>query len=774
MAKPKTKPHFTPPTIDQLLVQATAHQTAHRYKDLVEVYKELLKREVRPEWQIALGQAYGQRARALAAKGMYREAVAMWESTSASEATELNLAVVVGWMLAAGMYPRAATLLQKVSILPENLQVRLGAILLMGSNELASNLPEDSPLIRHLGSARSALEAWCRGEDAVVREQLRAIPFRSPYRDLRQLLQGLLAADPDLLEAIPPTSPYVGLAQAALAAQAPLNDLERRIATLRPIEQELAATLRGVNLGQLRQVLEVRAATTSAKESLIPLFRWVTTQPAPVPEDQARRFALAILPHQPGLATPFQRRFGSLSPFEGARLSALLAEQEDDFRKAQQYWDCAFHTCDREEPTGTLMAALILRHQAKMQIQIHGPDEAEVTEYLNRSLKLDPLDRVTWLEMIKIQRSDSNPKWGSSAEQALVHLPEDSELLLLAAQGASERKAYKKAIGYANTLFRLDPINSGARRLLINLHLGHVRKSLKGYNIAVAGRGLEAARKFVYDDADGTRVAVHYALLALAQEDEVSARKFAVQAKVGPAGGIGVMLLLKVEGQQTGIKQNHLNSLAEGLAESTPMATQIVALLELAEELLLAHPEQIVFSAFSKSMIASLRAAAAHVYTEKQLVRLLDILHKSHQWDAIAEYAVAALEHFPEHPLFVFYQYLGYTHGQRNRLLNKDRTHLEKAREIAIEKEDIRTAQMIDKFLEMFPMPFQWRFPDRMPSGFPQHRGREVDRVLGEIAEEAGSSPDELRGMLEEFIEAMRGGEEKHEPTRRRRGGKNK
>ncbi|CAK0745465.1 conserved hypothetical protein [Gammaproteobacteria bacterium] len=783
MAKPKIKPRFTPPTTVQLLAQADAHQTAQRYKDLIEVYKELLRREACPEWEVALAQAYGQRARALAAKGMYREAVAMWESSHISEHSKSDTAMVVGWMLAVGMYSQATILLREIPVLPADIQIRLGVALLMGHDELASGLPDDAPLIRHLEWARSALKAWCQGNDVAAREQLRAIPFRSPYRELRQIIQGLLATDQESIETIPVTSPYAGFARAAFASRAPLVTLEKRLAALRPAEQELAAILRGVDPAQLRVILDLRAALVNTNENLVPLFRWVTTKPAPVAEEQARRFALAILPHQPQLLDIFLKRFGPLNPFENARLRALFAERDDDLERAQSYWKTAFNACDRKDATSILMGALILRHQAMIETKMNGPDDPEVIKYLNQSLKLDPLDQPTWLSIIKQMRGSSDaPKWYTLAEQALTHLPEDSELLLLAAQGAAERGAYKKAIGYVTTLLRLDPINISARRLLIGLHLSHARKSLKVQKIAIAARELDAAKNLSYGDADAVRIAINQALLALAQGQLQSAREFAVRAMSGPAGGIGIALLSQVEGQQAGFKQKDLIFLSEGLIEAAPSAVQIVALLELLEELQPLHAD-LVQSLIKTILQPSLRAAATHhSYTEDQLICLFEILRKGLHWDLMVAYATTALERWPGRPIFVFYYYTGVSHNQGSRLAKRDLSVLEEAREAAMQADDIHTVRLIDELMEIFP--FRRLFPRRNPRSekpldphdipMPPEIQKMVNEI-NEMSEELDQPHDELiRNLLENFIENMDDSEPHGRRQRRRGRGKNK
>src|SRR5271165_6934564 len=44
------------------------------FKEAIELYKQLLKQEARPEWRDALAMAYVGRAKALSAKGLFKEA----------------------------------------------------------------------------------------------------------------------------------------------------------------------------------------------------------------------------------------------------------------------------------------------------------------------------------------------------------------------------------------------------------------------------------------------------------------------------------------------------------------------------------------------------------------------------------------------------------------------------------------------------------------------------------------------------------------------------
>src|SRR5258706_13050594 len=82
--KKKSKPASTVPAADAtgLAQHADAALGASHYKEAIEHFKELLKRERRAVWLDGLAAAYAGRAEQLAAKGMVKEALALWRTRS--------------------------------------------------------------------------------------------------------------------------------------------------------------------------------------------------------------------------------------------------------------------------------------------------------------------------------------------------------------------------------------------------------------------------------------------------------------------------------------------------------------------------------------------------------------------------------------------------------------------------------------------------------------------------------------------------------------------
>lgn len=85
-----------------LAAEAEAALRASRYKEAIELYKELIKRERRPDWIDGLAACYAGRAHDLAAKGMVQEASVLWRNRTQLCGKPLAEGPYFGWLLQAG------------------------------------------------------------------------------------------------------------------------------------------------------------------------------------------------------------------------------------------------------------------------------------------------------------------------------------------------------------------------------------------------------------------------------------------------------------------------------------------------------------------------------------------------------------------------------------------------------------------------------------------------------------------------------------------------
>ncbi len=238
--------------------------------------------------------------------------------------------------------------------------------------------------------------------------------------------------------------------------------------------------LQGCGKAQRALLRDIRKAGQA--KGVQPLLELVMRHRAEFGETFSRRFCLASLPGCPPAIPLYERAFGPLSPFERERYQALHAELNRDYPQAGVHWQCCLEHLQAasggvQEP---LTEALIHRHIAELAT-LDVPRIA--IDHLEKSLKVDPDDKPTYLHLIKLYERLEEAKTAQIwLNRALEQYPKDPEVLILAMQSAQRRKAFKQVVAYAKTLLDIDPINRQARRFLLEAHLAHARKLLKSKN----------------------------------------------------------------------------------------------------------------------------------------------------------------------------------------------------------------------------------------------------------------------------------------------------
>ena len=219
--------------------QAQASLAAGRYREAIEQFKTLSRAEPPEVWREGLAAAYRGRALELEAKGMGKEALTIWDNRRqacpglAPDPRHLALLLRLGQSEAALTGYRSLLAGGESAALAE-VRGHFAANWLTEEHPpgLATDpaLAED-PLLRDGSIARAALAAWCAGDDEVAAVQLKAIPFRSPYRDFTTLLKALMIWEKDpiasgkLLERVAADSPFAPLAAALRLSLLPDEEL---------------------------------------------------------------------------------------------------------------------------------------------------------------------------------------------------------------------------------------------------------------------------------------------------------------------------------------------------------------------------------------------------------------------------------------------------------------------------------------------------------------------------------------------------------------------
>ena len=754
----------------ELIARGAVLLSAQDYKDAIDVYKLLLKREPQPEagWGESLAMAYLERARQLAQKAMYREATVLWENlpTLCGQAPRPEL--YIDWLLHSGQYAKAmraythhATALSTAG----ELETSLAALALADQKDVLQAIPPNSPLRSHLAVAQDALRAYGQGEtEDVVRERLKAISIRSPYRDLRQALAALLKLETDptgalaLIERIPPTSPYQDLVELVRAAA---TDPPRALLTLAPAQRELAGGLIGLDARQIKLLKDWARLGDHPSDKA--KFEFIAANLASFDRKQARRACLALLLGYPQGAKTYNHLFGPLPPFEAQQLKALRAEREDDdLDRTLGHWQACVALLRHETaPDSRLMAALILRHMAELLNKGDDgwDDGARLRDCLEQSLRFDPDDRDVYLQLAVLHKNADNDKeYHQWVEQAVKRFPDDPLVLLAAVKTATARKAHKKAAGFAARVLELDPINTKARTVLINAHLAHARKLMRADKYALAEKELDSAGQLERDNARTGIVEINRGLLALQQRQREPGRRWLREGVRLAGRPLLAWVRLAVEALRLKLDPADFQRDVE-LGDPRRLSASRADLLALAQ-LLNAYREEEVSNLGSvlEDLEKPLQRAIKALTSEDDLLLMCESLHQAPHHGLLEYAASRALEVQPERPLFVYYQIYGRANGKPDLVKDRDYGRLEHALERADATKDHRAVTSITRFLSQSPfsLPFGPRGGGPAPLPLPIPMPPKMRREIEDMRRELERLPPALRGrMLDQILDEL-------------------
>jgi tetratricopeptide (TPR) repeat protein len=564
---PHTAPKPNLLSMEELGRKASGDLAAGRFRDAIAAFKQLLKTEDRAEWRSGLAGAYVGRARELTAKGMLKEALAIWENRAALEGGISAHPEQLALLLRMGQLEPLLSLVRNPAAIPpgelDRLRPMLAAQWLAGADAIADQLPADDPVVRHGEAARSALLAYCAGDDAALQVALRAIPFRSPYRDWVQILKALqrLPEHPDeaagLLARVPQDSAFGRIRRAAELALLDDQDLLAALQGVGKATARFACALRGWPPDRVALWEELsRLGQVPRPEALLRLMH---RHRATLGEEWARRQGLRLLVADLPASLKWLGALGArpATKREAALVAAWKAETRgDDLWDTWEYWDAyARHLTQEGAPEGQtpkqrLRIALVLRRADRVGDVLGSmtpsdfPDDLDrvIAEQVEASLAWDPDDRDTYLRLIGYYRRGRQLKdVRRLLDRASAAWPKDLEVLAAALDAALDAGSFKKASAIARDMLTLDPINTGVRDRLVGAHLAHARKQIVRQRADLARKETEQAREWARGSQARDQVDLHAALITLLDAGAVDASELA--SLIGRLGG-GLSALL--------------------------------------------------------------------------------------------------------------------------------------------------------------------------------------------------------------------------------------
>jgi len=737
----------------------------------------VIRQDPRPEWKQALADAYAGRARALAAKGMFKEAAMVLENTLAPDGTLQDPLLYLKCLIRQGQQQQqkaAAYVLQHVGsgrTLPAIEQTsleELAAALLVSVPQLpapAGTTPSEQTRWLELAAvAREALATWVNGASAEEMDrQLSRISLRSAFKPARLLLKCLTAGPQDadrtrqLLETIRPGSPFFPFKQAVEAAVIGGSALDAGgWARLAPVQRTFVAETRGLPAEAAELLVRFSEAARIGPGAL---FAYLLKQPD-LPQTEVRSACLNLLPQIPDRLPQFEKSFGPLSKLEQCRIQALAAEARGDWEKAERSWRATAAAIASEGGEQAKLAqGVIFRHLARLAAdhsEIEGDgygllDDA-VIFYLQRSHETDPEHIPTVLELIRLYREGGrHSDWHRVVDDAIQHFPDDSQMLLQATESAVARKAYKKAAGFARRLLQIDPINPGVRRQMIELQVAHARKQVRAKRPDLAAKELSGAAEWDRPDAPSAVLRIARGLVALQTGQEGQAEAWLREGVNLAGGGVAgwFQVALEAELMKSGSRARLRVELARA-RETPPSKDAVMAIVAV-----LGRPEagenKRAVSELLLAMHAWLLQAAAFRWSPAEFQALAEMFARAEAFDLLQEYTRAAHRREPAEPTLRFYEIVARTRGEASRLSISEMDALEQMANAAADRRDFHMANRIQRYMVGDDGARSGRrrstaaLLDELDEG-------DVDEIMvSMLAEMAGKSGDKLRRLVGDF-----------------------
>lgn len=676
--------------IGVLADQASAALGASRFREAIVLYKELIKRERMPAWVDGLASCYAGRAEELASKGMFKEALVLWRNRSQLCGKLLAGETYFSWLLQAGEKGELFRLLADKT-LPDatrnQLEMSLAAIML--SAEPLPDVPADSALLRHRTLVLEALAAYHRGDFAALEELLRAIPARSPYRDLKPILKGLALLHTD-----------VDAAQAAMARLPSNGPFERLAAVLRAsVQPDWLTALSGLDEDSRQLVLDIKGCPDKLRPLLLELAR-LGEAPAAVtllelllrhrraiPEEKFSELSRRLLQHL-GKRLTSHAEYGKLSGEDKLHVLALAHELQGELERARTEWKKLADLL-RAQPEKRLRAALIWRHVTDL-CDREGVD-CTTSACLIKSLELDPEDRESYLKLIRRLRTGNDLTQARAyLDRAQTHFPRDAALLLEAVEVALASKAFKKAVGLAKKVLELDPINPQVRGLIGRSLLSHARRQIKARNHAAANKELAAAQEWLRAPTELATLKLLRALASEGEPLEVNARLREAMTDFG--GSLMGAFHLLLEAAELGLDSKAMLKRSGFDAQAKAAPAEVTAL---AHGLNAAKGKESKLRDALAHLRAPMKRAAMEKFSEADHLLVCEALQRIGENELAVAYSEAALKHWPGRPVFVYIRAISRYGKDHYGIPQHEMSALNMAAEEARKQGDQRTAARI-------------------------------------------------------------------------------
>ncbi len=690
--------------------QALSQLNATHYKEAISLFKKLLQTADNEEWRQKLAYCYVQRATQFAAKGMYKEAVVLWENhLPFSQAPYDANDQYIFWLIQINNQANIKACLSELSAQQldkqyPTLAVVLGLLMLTEHPEFEQILPQDSVLIAHFKIVKVALQAYQDNDYDKLAKALKLIPYRSAFRDFRTLLNAVVLIPTSVEQArshlskISSHSVYFQTVEVLLVCTAEGAELAEEL--IRFSHQQCAVI--GAVKGFSKKQLELMSQFTRQHDKLTDKvqLKMAIQFKSLLGTDLAKHFCQGILTSYPAGKKEFKKQFGGLDKFEETRIKALICERDNELYDAESYWRDCFDMLDDSYADNSLKRALILRRMASKE-----PDEEGRITILEESLDYDPDDHQSYLQILQYygQQSESAKDYNKWLTRTLKQFPQDVEILTQAVKTATRNKSYTKASQYAYKILKIDPINTFAKQTLFSEHLAKARQLISKKTYHAVEKEISQAEKLNVGKAYIKKIQFMRSLLCFANEDKQQGLQRIIKE-------LNVLHTSPVNG--------HFHAAMEAMLCGLPVATilrelkPVKGLLLSAQELteLIQQLEQYaidednrtcLYKALEKIKDPLKNSLSEQKYAEELFINLCKVLDSFGHFELI-RHCVKSIPLKWNKPVWKYYRVYADTNGDAGRCSHRQVRHLQDINDEAREAKEYQTGSLIDKYLEYY------------------------------------------------------------------------
>ncbi len=742
----KQKKPVTKTAGDNIEQQALSQVNAGHYKEAIGLYKQLLGEADDKEHREQLAYCYLQRAGSFAARGMFKEALVLWENyTQFTDSPYGAYDHYICWLIQSNNKPNIQSAFKQLSAEQldkqyPDLAALLGLLIITERPEFQQDLPQDSIFIAHVKIVQTAMQAYQDGDQDTLNKTLKQLPYRSAFRDFRSLLT-VAQSFPQARANIPDTSPYSLMAQLLAACALNGSELVQDLAKFSHKQRRLIAEIKGFNKKQ-QKFMETLVQNNDRLSDKVK-FNAVLQNQSLCGSDIAQNFCQATLASYPAGRRDFNKHFKPVSAFETNRLKALASER-DEFNEfdAEHYWRLCIDALQKENADNNLKIALILRHLAGRE-----PEPFYRNELLIESVDYDAEDLTSYLNILRHHGlyEEDIKDYKQWLKRSIEKFPQSLEVLTLAIQTATRNKAYKKASQYAQKILKIDPLNTFAKDILFSSHLAHARRLIQSNKQHLVEPEIELAEKLKLGKKYQAQTQLMRGLFSFAEQDKKQGIELITESlKSLHPDSVNAHFQGAMEALMTGLPVTTILKGLEPIKGCLLSEQQLTGIIhQLKHYGSDADQQTLLHKAIEKVKSVLKASITQQEYSEEQLLTLSETLSDINAFELLRHCSKWAVTKWNT-PIWQYYRLYSEQNGSANKCTYTHLHRLETMRQQAFENKDNRAMVLIDSFVDLY-----YQIHPERSMGF-------LDSLLGfDEGEEEDYDEDPLAELFDHLPESI-------------------